>query len=89
MELAHQGFPFEFVLMLGDNIYGDNDPSGFRQKFEEPYQALLKGDIKFYASLGTTTIQSSGYMSRSTWMGKGFIRSKKATRSSLPWIART
>jgi 3',5'-cyclic AMP phosphodiesterase CpdA len=52
MMRAHEEFPFEFVLMLGDNIYGTNDASGYKRKFEEPYQPLLKAGIKFYASLG-------------------------------------
>ncbi len=47
-----QQFPFTFVLMLGDNIYGGHSPEDFRRKFEEPYQSLLAGGVKFYASLG-------------------------------------
>jgi phosphodiesterase/alkaline phosphatase D-like protein len=43
---------FDFVLMLGDNIYGSKSASGFRKKFEEPYKALLAANVKFYASLG-------------------------------------
>src|SRR3954466_6634268 len=31
-------FPFEFVLMLGDNIYGGERPQDFEKKFERPYQ---------------------------------------------------
>jgi hypothetical protein len=42
-------FPYEFVLMLGDNIYGTED---FVKKFERPYKALLDLKIPFYASLG-------------------------------------
>ena len=45
-------FPFEFVLMLGDNIYGSERPQDFARKFEKPYQALLDRKISFYASLG-------------------------------------
>ena len=45
-------YPFEFVLMLGDNIYGSEDPAGFKKKFEDPYKELLDGGVKFYASLG-------------------------------------
>ena len=47
-----QKFPFEFVLMLGDNIYGPDTPLGFHKKFERPYKALLDGGVKFYAALG-------------------------------------
>jgi predicted phosphodiesterase len=45
-------FPFEFVLMLGDNIYGSERPQDFVEKFERPYQPLLDLKIQFYASLG-------------------------------------
>jgi len=45
-------FPFEFVLMLGDNIYGRERPQDFVKKFERPYQPLHDLKIPFYASLG-------------------------------------
>ena len=45
-------FPFEFVVMLGDNIYGGHTPQDFSLKFEQPYKALLDEGVKFYASLG-------------------------------------
>jgi predicted MPP superfamily phosphohydrolase len=45
-------FPFDFVVMLGDNIYGGHSPRDFSVKFERPYQVLLDAGVKFYASLG-------------------------------------
>ena len=45
-------FPFEFVLMLGDNLYGSERPSDYERKFERPYKPLLDAGVKFYASLG-------------------------------------
>jgi len=48
----HSVFPFDFALMLGDNIYGSKSPEDFRRKFQEPYQPLLDAGVKFYASLG-------------------------------------
>jgi hypothetical protein len=45
-------FPFGLVLMLGDNIYGGETPSDFRNKFEKPYMGLLTAGVKFYATLG-------------------------------------
>src|SRR3990172_9139287 len=47
-----QKFPFEFVIMLGDNIYGTNSSSAYTKKFELPYKPLLDGGVKFYAALG-------------------------------------
>ena len=49
---CRQEFPFDSVLMLGDNLYGDQSPADFQRKFEEPYKTLLDGGVKFYASLG-------------------------------------
>src|SRR5688572_5748567 len=49
---THGTFPFEFVILLGDNMYGGENARDFQNKFEKPYEALLKTGIKFYASLG-------------------------------------
>jgi predicted phosphodiesterase len=43
---------FQFVIMLGDNIYGGHNAKDFERKFEDPYKALLDAGVKFYASLG-------------------------------------
>jgi 3',5'-cyclic AMP phosphodiesterase CpdA len=48
----HALFPFEFVLMMGDNLYGGEAPQDFQKKFEQPYRALLNDKVKFYATLG-------------------------------------
>lgn len=48
----HELFPFDFALMLGDNIYGSKSPAEFRKKFQEPYEQLLDAGVKFYAALG-------------------------------------
>ena len=45
-------FPFLFVIMMGDNIYGGKGPEELRKKFELPYKALLDAGVRFYASLG-------------------------------------
>lgn len=53
MSRYRDAFPFQFVLMLGDNIYeGPATPDDYRRKFEEPYRALLDKGVKFYAVLG-------------------------------------
>lgn len=48
----HARFPFELVVMLGDNIYGSDRPQDFERKFAIPYKGLLDKGVKFYASLG-------------------------------------
>jgi hypothetical protein len=45
-------FPFEFALLLGDNLYGGESPRDYARKFEVPYKPLLDAGVKFYAALG-------------------------------------
>jgi 3',5'-cyclic AMP phosphodiesterase CpdA len=45
-------FPFDFVLMLGDNNYGDGSPQSYKHRFEEPFKPLLDAGVTFYAVLG-------------------------------------
>ena len=53
MAAYRQHFPFDFVLMAGDNIYeGPATADDYRVKFEEPYAALLADGVRFYAVLG-------------------------------------
>ena len=49
LEAARGTFPFELVLMMGDNLYNAQD---FAAKFERPYAALLTAGVKFYAAIG-------------------------------------
>lgn len=48
----HERFHFDFVLMLGDNIYGPGTPDDYRQRFERPYKALIDRGVLFRAVLG-------------------------------------
>jgi len=48
----HQRFAYEFVLMLGDNMYGGENARDFQRKFEIPYKPVLDKNVKFYAALG-------------------------------------
>jgi hypothetical protein len=52
MFALYQKFPFPFVIMLGDNIYGGKSPAELKRKFETPYKPLLDAGVQFYASLG-------------------------------------
>jgi predicted phosphodiesterase len=52
MEKARAKVGFDFVVMLGDNIYGGDSPADMKRKFEDPYKPLLDAGVKFYASLG-------------------------------------
>jgi hypothetical protein len=52
MALARERFPYDFVIMLGDNMYGSQRAGDFVEKFERPYAALLQAKVPFYAALG-------------------------------------
>jgi predicted phosphodiesterase len=45
-------FPFDLVLMLGDNLYRRASPEVYASAFERPYAALLEDHVKFVAVLG-------------------------------------
>lgn len=45
-------FPAEFVITVGDNLYGKERPQDFKKKFEDPYREVIDAGVKFYASLG-------------------------------------
>ena len=49
---ARASFPFDFVLLLGDNLYGGETPKDYENKFENVYRPLLDQQVKFYATLG-------------------------------------
>ena len=44
-----QAFPFEFALMMGDNMYGGEKATDYKVKFENVYRPLLDQKVKFYA----------------------------------------
>ena len=52
MTKAHATFPFDLVIMLGDNMYGSQRAADFVKKFETPYAPLLSAGVRFQASLG-------------------------------------
>ena len=49
MVAFHQNHPWEFILMLGDNIYENGDPDDFDEKFKNIYKKL---NVPFHATLG-------------------------------------
>jgi len=84
MVRARARFPFDFVLMLGDNIYGGKSAQDFRLKFEEPYRALLAGGVRFYASLGNHDNPNERLYRLFNMDGKRFYT---FTRSSVRFFA--
>ena len=52
MAQYHEVFPFQCVLMTGDNLYGGEDAKDYDEKFAQPYKKLLEAGVKFHAALG-------------------------------------
>ena len=69
----HDKFPFNFVIMLGDNIYGSQDLS---KKFEQPYKALLDAKVTFYAALGNHDDQNERFYKPFNMGGKPYYTFK-------------
>jgi predicted phosphodiesterase len=75
---AYRGkFPFEFVLMLGDNLYGGHEPIDYRNKFELPYKPLLDAGVKFYAVLGNHDISNERFYKSFNMTGQQYYTYKK------------
>jgi hypothetical protein len=45
-------FSFDFVLMLGDNIYDSHTAHDYVIRFEQPYKPLLDTGVTFHAAIG-------------------------------------
>ncbi len=61
MATVRASFPFDMVMMLGDNMYGRQEAADFAAKFERPYAALLKAGVTFYAALGNHDNQNNRF----------------------------
>ena len=48
---------FDFMLLLGDNIYSDGIGRGIPKVFEAPFADLLSAGVEFYAVLGNHDIR--------------------------------
>src|SRR5437667_6452477 len=46
---AHRRAPFDFAIAAGDNIYPNGSARYFTKHFEQPFAALLKEPVRFYA----------------------------------------
>ncbi len=77
MARCHEKFPFDFVIMLGDNLYGGESPADFKRKFEDPYAALLDAGVKFYASLGNHDLPSERFYKPFNMGGKRYYSFRK------------
>ncbi|MEO8595030.1 MAG: metallophosphoesterase [Candidatus Solibacter sp.] len=68
---------FDFVVMLGDNIYGGKSPADFKRKFEDPYAQLLSAGVKFFAALGNHDGTSERYYKPFNMDGRRYYNYKR------------
>jgi predicted MPP superfamily phosphohydrolase len=83
---THQTFPYELVLLTGDNLYGSERPQDFEQKFTKPYKPLLDAGVKFYASLGNHDSREQRFFP-SFNMNEKLYYSFKAPRQDVRFFA--
>lgn len=70
-------FPFEFVLMMGDNMYGGEKAADYKTKFEDVYRPLLDQKVKFYAALGNHDEPAQRFYELFNMNGKDYYRFTK------------
>ena len=74
---ARSAFPYDFVLLLGDNLYGGESPRDYRSKFEDVYRPLLDQKVKFYATLGNHDEPAQRFYEYFNMDGKEYYRFTK------------
>ncbi len=74
-------FPFDFVIMMGDNLYGSNGPKDYEKKFAVPYKPLTDAGVKFYASLGNHDDPSERFYKPFNMGGERYYSFKPANSS--------
>jgi hypothetical protein len=74
---AHSVFPYEFAIMLGDNMYGSERPQDYVSKFERPFKPLLDANISFYAALGNHDDPNQRYYKNFGMGGKRYYTYQK------------
>lgn len=72
-----QTFPYEFVIMTGDNIYYQEKAEDMKTKFEDVYKPLLNDGVKFYASLGNHDESNQRFYEHFNMNGQEYFRFEK------------
>jgi hypothetical protein len=76
-----QVFPFEFVLLMGDNMYGSEKTVDYKGKFEDVYRPLLDQKVRFYAALGNHDDSNQRFYEFFNMEGREYYQFKKGNVS--------
>jgi len=72
-----RAFPYDAVIMTGDNIYGTDKAVDMKAKFEDAYKPLLDQGVKFYATLGNHDSPNQRNYAFFNMKGEEYYRFKK------------
>jgi predicted MPP superfamily phosphohydrolase len=70
MAQFREGFLFDTVVLVGDNLYGSERPQDFKMKFEIPYKPVLDAGVTFYGALGNHDAREQRYYKLFNMNGK-------------------
>ena len=74
-------FPFDFVLMLGDNIYDHHTPADYQRRFEQPYKPLLDAGVTFHAAIGNHDDPAQMFYEKFNMGGERYYSFRRAEMS--------
>lgn len=74
---SRQSFTYEFVLLVGDNLYGGEKPADYKTKFEDVYRPIIDQKVKFYAALGNHDEPAQRFYQHFNMDGKEYYRFTK------------
>ena len=76
-------FPFDFVIMLGDNLYGSQNAAGLRDQVRGPVQAAARrGREVLRVARQPRQPEATASTSRATWAASATTRSRRTTSAS-------
>ena len=77
MTTYRSAYPFDTVIMVGDNIYGADKAVDMRQKFEEVYKPLINQGVTFRATLGNHDSSNQRFYELFNMKGDEYYRFEK------------
>lgn len=82
MARFRDGFRYDVVVTVGDNIYGGEEtPEQFTRRFESPYEEILDAGVKFHATLGNHDAREQRFYKLFNMNGEYYYTLKAPTGS--------